>query len=548
MMAFGNVNDSSGITDASLPGGGRTTMSARAYNENNATANVFDFGAAGDGVADDTLAFRKAVATGRPVTSWPGARHLISTVIPINTSGQRLEGRGATLLASTPLTSLFAVGDDGKGRFVKTDNVLIEDWNFVGKADGHGKANPPFAIGVVGPTVVPYAEGAGCSHLTVRNCTEKGFCFGLAATGADDLQIVDCTVGGNFYYPALAAGGYGVLLQTCFRVQVVRIKGTAARTDRHAVYVSADPDRKFDNNNVCKNIQVVDPDLDWRGVSQAPTKFEAVIVTRSPENFTLSGGHLRGGYGGVDYDGENGNGTNFVVRGTVFDGTFAGHSERGCIDVIRSAGSYILDGCTITGCTFKPIGPNMHAVVLSAVKNFNVSGNTGSVTESIDLVQVAGHATDGYLGGNTWNNHAQHTYDFSGPGNARITIGKDQGSLSGGAVMYRFLTTPAGLKFGFPRSATVNPNSPAEPTAGSDQYGIVDRLVSTENGFALTFADCVDTPAFAKLLAASHSPNVGSINVHSIAGQTVVFAVVSHAGRPMPAASNRYALTVQVTE
>lgn len=547
-MATGNPSGFNALTDANLPGDGRTTMTARAYHENNATANVFDFGAAGDGVTDDTLAFRKAVATGRPVTSWPGARHLISTVVPINTSGQRLEGRGATIIASTRLTSLFAIGDNGKGRFVKTDNVLIEDWHFEGKADGHGKDNPPFAIGVVGPPVVPYVEGAGCSHLTVRSCTEKGFCFGLAATGADNVQIEDCTVGGNFYYPALGAGGYGVLLQTCFRVQVVRIKGTAARTDRHAVYVSADPDRKFDNYNVCKNIQIIDPDLDWTGVAQAPTKFEAVIVARSPENFTLSGGQLRGGYGGVDYEGENGNGRNFVVKGTVFDGTFAGHSERGCIDIIRSSGSYILDGCTITGCTFKPSGPNMHGIVLSAVKNFNVSGNVGSVTDSIDLVEVAGHATDGYIGGNTWNNHGQYTYTFSGPGNADITIGKDQGSLSGGGVMYHFLTTPAALKFAFPRSSTIGPNATAIPPIQSDPFGIIDRTASHPSGFAVSFASSVAAPAFTKVHVGSNSSRVGSVSVQSISGQTVVFGVRSITGSPLPADGHSYTVTVQVSE
>lgn len=60
-------------------------------------ANVRDFGAAGDGEADDTAAFNRAVATGKPgAVLVPAGRYRLTDFVTISHSGVVLRGEGVT--------------------------------------------------------------------------------------------------------------------------------------------------------------------------------------------------------------------------------------------------------------------------------------------------------------------------------------------------------------------------------------------------------------------------------------------------------------------
>lgn len=75
--------------------------------------NVLDFGAVGDGVADDTKAFQNAVNTGKNVYIPYGVICKISTVITATQDYQRFHGGGSVIAAVGADTVLSAIGKTG---------------------------------------------------------------------------------------------------------------------------------------------------------------------------------------------------------------------------------------------------------------------------------------------------------------------------------------------------------------------------------------------------------------------------------------------------
>ena len=73
--------------------------------------SVLDFGAVGDGVADDTAAFLLALATGKPISA-PSGTYRITSSLPINTNGQRIIGVGenATFLVPSGNFDVVTLG------------------------------------------------------------------------------------------------------------------------------------------------------------------------------------------------------------------------------------------------------------------------------------------------------------------------------------------------------------------------------------------------------------------------------------------------------
>jgi hypothetical protein len=499
------------------------------------------------GMLDASPAIQAALDTGKHVRFTKDVTYTVGTRLALNHAGQVVHLNGSTLATAGALISVFSIGNTGADVFVKTDDITIRSGFITGLADGTGSPTaPPYAIGVLGPATVPYTEGIGCSGVTVHKVRASGFCFGVVATGADDVVVTKCRFGGMKYYAGLAAGGYSLLLQTCFNVRLTTNRFVATATDRHAIYISADPSRTKDNNNVCKDVVIKSNRIDWRGTAGA-TGFEAAIVLRAPEVCTVTGNLIRGGYGGIDYEGENGTGRGLSITGNVFDAQKAGASSRACISFVRSSGSYILNGATVTGNTFAPSGTNMYAVAVFGVKNLHLSGNTGAIAASIALVTIAGSVTGATLGPNTWDNNAQLTYVFAGSGNADILINRDQQTLSGGGARYSFTTTPTRLQFGFPRVASVNATSSGTPTIGADEHGIIASVANHASGLDVTFAANVDAPSQVKVRVLSTDGTVFHTYVSAVVGQVATLGAKNQAGTALPGASNSYTLAIEVT-
>jgi hypothetical protein len=91
---------------------------AKGLNAINGTVNVKDFGAVGDGVADDTAALQAALASNAGVVRFPKGSYRITQRIDVSGSGQTLEG------ASNRSTIILAEHADGGFRFLQPHQTL----------------------------------------------------------------------------------------------------------------------------------------------------------------------------------------------------------------------------------------------------------------------------------------------------------------------------------------------------------------------------------------------------------------------------------------
>jgi hypothetical protein len=511
---------------------------------------------------DDTPALKVglALAKGHSLLL-PPCKYMVSAYLPINVSGSHVWQRGATVITWGVSTSLWTVGDDGAGNFVKTDDVVIGGGTLIGQADGSAPSAAAYGIGFKGPAGIatdPYVKGAGCSRCRVIDVREQGFCLGFSATGADDIRYIDCTGGGNAYIPSANAGGHVFLFTSCFSGRVVRPTATATCTDRHVVYCSRDPNRNIGTANVCRDIIITEPQVNWfDGTTNVAgnlnvggaTGFEAPFEARSVIGYEIRGGSVRGGYGGLDFDCIDGPGSDAKIMKVSWLGQISdGVSTRACVNFARSGGSSVTDGVTIQGCIFRPIGALLFAIILLGVNGYNISGNEGTITNSQSLVAFNGAVTNGFSGNNTWIDTAGYVYSFSGAGNSGMTFGKDHVVLISGGARYNFSTTPAVMEFGYVRTALLTASGAGVYTITNDPESIITSFTTDANGLAVTLSGAVNAPTTYKVFA--HLIGGGTAfqaRVSAVAGQVATVTIQNQAGALLPGATNAVTLSIEVT-
>lgn len=514
--------------------------------------SVLDFGAVGDGATDDTTAIRNAVAAGKSVY-FPSLNFKITGPIYITTTGQQLYANGTTITTSGATTTAFFIGSTNGSDFVKTDKVIIDGFNIVGAADGTGSPTTlPVGIFIQHPSDNPYVDGNGCSGVVISNNNVSGFLAGVHATAADRLTVINNRFSGMKYYSSLTAGGYGVLLQTVFHSKISQNKFVATSTDRHSIYISADPDRTANNNNVCKDVIVNNNAIDWTALNGVgATGFEAAVVARAPEDLVFNGNTVLGGYGGIDYDLLNGNGINTSITGNVFRKQYAGTSERATINYLRSSGSYTGTGLNITGNVIDVAtsgGLNTHGIQLSYISDVAISGNVIR-NNGISNIDFGNNATDIIVSGNMLECVASYCYQFAGTGVARLMFGRNKELLSGGAL-FTMANAPTGMRFGYNRCATLVANSTGSPTFNSDNDGIVTSVATDANGIKVTFNGLVTSgSSFQHVLLNTHNGSVATVYNRNQTNPLIV-GVLGTAGpfTALGAATNSYEVTVCLTD
>lgn len=168
-----------------LPTDGRTVASLAAYLANNAVANVLDYGAIGNSVADDTAAFQLAMAAPGPLLLPKKTFKVSGATVLTMTAGKVIISQGATILHSTTTGTTINVPDG------------VNDWSILGQL-----------------TIV----GAGNAAGTAKQLALSG----SVRYHAENLTFRDASGWGLFVAPGtyVAPGGQGqfssILCYNCF--------------------------------------------------------------------------------------------------------------------------------------------------------------------------------------------------------------------------------------------------------------------------------------------------------------------------------------------
>jgi len=124
--------------------------------------HVKDFGAIGDGTADDTTAIQNALnASSAVYFGGPGNTYKITAALTVN-SGQVIFGEFATVQQTTNNTQMFNIGTQS--------NITITGINAVGVGTDFIDSDSSLAVGV-------YTTGTGASNILVENNKFTNFSY-----------------------------------------------------------------------------------------------------------------------------------------------------------------------------------------------------------------------------------------------------------------------------------------------------------------------------------------------------------------------------------
>lgn len=186
------------------------------------TVSVKDFGAVGNGVADDTTAFSSAFATGKAVYAPKGTYLLNFLNVPSNTY---LFGDGANTIIK-PLTAGIrcALGADSGSASAFIENIIIRDVKFLGNVD---------TVGFLEQAHLTSFNGV--KNMLVKDCHFVGFrgdglYLGSGNTGGDERHNINVTIRGCFFdginkdnrNGISVIDGNGVLIDDCYFTRCTR--------------------------------------------------------------------------------------------------------------------------------------------------------------------------------------------------------------------------------------------------------------------------------------------------------------------------------------
>ena len=130
----------------------------------------FDFGAIGDGVADDSAALQSALNTGK-VVQLPSAKYRLTQQLTIPQGGG-LSGPGILLVTA----------DIGRALFTQADHVTLDGFE-IRKTFVDGS----YGVGIAAENV---------SQLTIRNVEISGYSarYGIHIVESDDFEVTGCYI------------------------------------------------------------------------------------------------------------------------------------------------------------------------------------------------------------------------------------------------------------------------------------------------------------------------------------------------------------------
>ena len=159
-----------------------------------------DYGAVGDGIANDTDAINAALSSGRHVQLSKGDTYLIDGPLKMTTAGQHLYGNGATIKRRNQWSTTLSAGvSAGASTFSVTSAANIRVGQQLTIYDGSSSYeytpdNEPLTVEGVAGTTITVDQPLSNSFLT--GATVYLAFFGISVT-APDVVVEDLTFNGN---------------------------------------------------------------------------------------------------------------------------------------------------------------------------------------------------------------------------------------------------------------------------------------------------------------------------------------------------------------
>lgn len=250
-------------------------------------------------------------------------------------------------LSNVELIGNGAIISHGKnyGFFIgsTSHDVYIHDFVFAGTFEPNDTiTNSNACIGISGPSNTNLYD---TYNIFIERCKFTFGVFGIAATNTMGLNVSDCSFYGGTYRPEDAAGGYGILEQSCINVNIERCYFEIGDYGRHDIYISVKQTKV--TNKVSKNVYIHDCFSDRSNMNQMAgggyfSTNTVRIAVRSCTNFHVDGFYSIGGTGVIAIGNEDGPQNNAIIEniytyGNVFIASSIGAAEsRAAINVLGS--------------------------------------------------------------------------------------------------------------------------------------------------------------------------------------------------------------------
>lgn len=338
--------------------------------------------------SDDTGRLQRALDSGYNIILQKNMTYTVSDVL-INKTALKIYGNGAKLRTLNPAGSCLIIS-------ATSENIQIENLTFEGSSDGVSDLS-------AGIKILHKDAAAGrndsAKNIDINGCRFiGGFVFSVMASGVTGLKVRNCFGTGNRYIPSVSAGGYFVLLQSCYDVEVYHNIALAGINDRHAVYVSCNNALSGDKAN--ENINVHHNIFDWRNVGTP--NFQAVMVIRTTRNINVSDNHIRGGYGGILVNPSHGDirGVN-IHDNQVTDLLTSTNEHTGIGSVPQDkGGSFKVREMKIHDNIIKADGERIIALTTIDTVGFEITGNTVDLKGSTSGGAQIYNTSNGIITGN----------------------------------------------------------------------------------------------------------------------------------------------------
>jgi hypothetical protein len=455
-IAFTRLDDSDGSSLVGFLQSGSGAVTRTAQSKMRDVVSVKDFGAVGDGVADDTAAMAAAHATGNIVYYPAGAYLFTKLTAPITRGGIVGDGPTSTVLNSSDTSSdaLLVFNALWQNNLPQKDNNALVFRDFSVQCPAAKTLGA--CIEVTAPIISTVQQENQISVFD--NVTCRNFATGIYFKSASFWKVLNCNfieyrVAGiqvaNIYNSdsgdgmitnclfetnPVSAGNAGILQNSSGGLKITGCKFLGASFGYKMAWTGA----------ASSNLQIVNNSfelMDTFAISLARTSGTATfsLINITGNNFALSGFHI-----GTD---SNTWLSKIAVTGNIFE-LWGGYAS-----VLNSIGLNNVNNLIICGNTF--IGAGVTSVAISLVNptNGQVGLNnyfgittpvdqSGAVNVPVALTEQSGSATTSSTGWTTYGSAlfqstiTNVTFDAPysiapDPNNVRLTAGDGSGTVAG---------------------------------------------------------------------------------------------------------------------